>query len=529
MISVIIPVKNGAGFIRECLRGAFNQHALETPYEVIVVDDGSTDETAEIAREMGAQVISQPNAGPAAARNTGAEHARGEILAFTDADCVPAPAWLCHLVQPFSNPEVVGTKGTYRTQQKSLVARFVQQEYESKYIHMARLPKIDFIDTYSAAYRRSVFLQNGGFETAFPVPSVEDQEFSFRLARKGYTMVFTPGAVVYHQHDHNLGEYIRRKYGIGYWKAFMLRWVPEKALSDSHTLASQRWQILLLGLVMLAAGLGFFWPPLGWLALAALGLFYVTSLPALMQISHQDAAVLAIAPLMLLLRAGSQAVGLAAGFILPPASRPRPTAGLTLGARLFKRMLDIAGSLIGLVVSSPLLLLASLMIKLDDGGPIVFTQERAGENGKPFRVYKLRTMVVGAEKRVHEVLAHNHLEGPVFKIPNDPRVTRAGRWLRRWSLDELPQFWNVLKGDMSLVGPRPEETWVVAQYDDRQRQRLAIKPGLTGPMQISGRGELNMDARLELELDYIQHYSIIRDLSILFLSIPAVLSGKGAY
>jgi lipopolysaccharide/colanic/teichoic acid biosynthesis glycosyltransferase len=121
------------------------------------------------------------------------------------------------------------------------------------------------------------------------------------------------------------------------------------------------------------------------------------------------------------------------------------------------------------------------------------------------------------------------LQGPVFKVPNDPRVTRAGRFLRRWSVDELPQLWNVLCGQMSLVGPRPEESWVVAQYNDRQRSRLSIKPGLTGPMQVNGRGNLDMEARLALELDYIQNYSIWRDLGILLKSLPAILSGKGAY
>jgi lipopolysaccharide/colanic/teichoic acid biosynthesis glycosyltransferase len=201
---------------------------------------------------------------------------------------------------------------------------------------------------------------------------------------------------------------------------------------------------------------------------------------------------------------------------------------LLLWQRSAKRILDIVGAVIGLILSAPIIAVSALAIKLDSPGPIFFTQERAGENGKPFRFIKLRTMVSGAEKKVHEVLGDNPLSGPVFKIPNDPRVTRVGRLLRRWSLDELPQFWNVLRGEMSLVGPRPEECWVVDQYDDRQRIRLTVKPGLTGPMQVSGRGELDMEARLELELDYIEHYKFWRDISILFRSIPAILSGQGA-
>ncbi|MDD2695462.1 MAG: glycosyltransferase family 2 protein, partial [Anaerolineales bacterium] len=185
MISVIIPVKDGVACIRACLEGALAQGGLENEVEVLVVDDGSRDETPLLAEAMGARVLRQENAGPAAARNRGAQAARGEILAFTDADCVPHAEWLKHITAPFADPEVVGAKGVYRTRQASLVARFVQQEYESKYARMRRQASIDFIDTYSAAYRREVFLQNGGFEPAFPVPSVEDQEFSFRLARKG--------------------------------------------------------------------------------------------------------------------------------------------------------------------------------------------------------------------------------------------------------------------------------------------------------------------------------------------------------
>jgi lipopolysaccharide/colanic/teichoic acid biosynthesis glycosyltransferase len=196
---------------------------------------------------------------------------------------------------------------------------------------------------------------------------------------------------------------------------------------------------------------------------------------------------------------------------------------------LLKRILDLSGSIVGLLLTSPLLLLAGLAIKLDDPGPVFFSQERIGLNGKSFRMYKLRTMVVGAERQVAQVLATNPLRGPVFKIPDDPRVTRAGRFLRRWSLDELPQLWNVLRGEMSLVGPRPEESWVVAQYNDFQRSRLKIKPGLTGPMQVYGRGDLDMEARLKLELEYIRNYSLHEDLKILIKSLPAVISGKGAY
>ena len=127
------------------------------------------------------------------------------------------------------------------------------------------------------------------------------------------------------------------------------------------------------------------------------------------------------------------------------------------------------------------------------------------------------------------VASANPLKGPAVKLPHDPRITRLGRWLRRWSIDELPQLWNVLRGEMSLVGPRPEEPRIVALYNDWHRQRLGVKPGLTGPMQVNGRGQLSLDERVRLELDYIENYSIWCDVEILLRSIPVVISGQGAY
>jgi lipopolysaccharide/colanic/teichoic acid biosynthesis glycosyltransferase len=197
--------------------------------------------------------------------------------------------------------------------------------------------------------------------------------------------------------------------------------------------------------------------------------------------------------------------------------------------KIAKRFLDVLGGLVGLILSLPILLIAGIAIKLDSPGPVFFVQKRAGENGKPFDMIKLRTMEKGASRKTRLVMALNHLEGPVYKIPNDPRVTGVGRLLRRWSLDELPQFWNVLRGEMSLVGPRPEELWLVAQYTEEQSKRLCVKPGLTGPMQVHGRGDLGMQDRLRLEMDYIRDYSLGKDVSILLDSVPAVISGKGAY
>ena len=147
-----------------------------------------------------------------------------------------------------------------------------------------------------------------------------------------------------------------------------------------------------------------------------------------------------------------------------------------------------------------------------------------------FRILKLRSMVDGAEQRLDALIDLQQLaQEPAFKIADDPRITRVGRILRRTSLDELPQFYNVLRGEMSLVGPRPEEERIVQLYTDHHRRRLAVKPGLTGPMQVSGRGDLPFSDRLQLELDYIDNYSLRRDLSILLRTVPVLLQGKGAH
>ena len=201
---------------------------------------------------------------------------------------------------------------------------------------------------------------------------------------------------------------------------------------------------------------------------------------------------------------------------------PRSTLAL-------KRGLDLLVSGLMLTLLSPLLALIALYIVIDSGMPVFFRQRRAGKEGVPFTVLKFRTMVVDAEDRLAELVDLEELDEPAFKIPDDPRVTRAGRLLRRTSLDELPQLINVLRGDMSLVGPRPEEEAVVALYDERQRIRLAIKPGLTGPMQVYGRGDLTFEERLAMERDYLDNLSVAGDLAILLRTPRAIVRGDGAY
>jgi lipopolysaccharide/colanic/teichoic acid biosynthesis glycosyltransferase len=195
-----------------------------------------------------------------------------------------------------------------------------------------------------------------------------------------------------------------------------------------------------------------------------------------------------------------------------------------------KRTLDVAFSAIVLFGLAPLFLAIAALIKLEDGGPVFFRQTRVGRHGQKFRMFKFRSMCLDAEQRLREVLAHNqHATGVTFKLKQDPRITRVGRWLRKFSLDELPQFYNVFRGEMSLVGPRPPVPGEVAKYSPADRRRLAVKPGITCIWQVSGRAEIDFPGQVRLDVDYIERQSLAQDLRLLALTVPAVLSGKGAY
>ena len=196
---------------------------------------------------------------------------------------------------------------------------------------------------------------------------------------------------------------------------------------------------------------------------------------------------------------------------------------------LLKRALDVSVACVALVAFLPVAALIALAIRLDTPGPVIFSQRRAGRDGLPFCIFKFRTMIENAEAALAELVPFDELDEPVFKLRDDPRVTRVGRFLRRTSLDELPQLLNILRGDMSLVGPRPEQIDLVQRYSPEERLRLAVKPGLTGPMQVSGRGELSLDERLAVEREYIENLALGRDLRILALTMSAVIGARGAF
>lgn len=194
-----------------------------------------------------------------------------------------------------------------------------------------------------------------------------------------------------------------------------------------------------------------------------------------------------------------------------------------------KRLMDVVCSIAGLVILSPLFLIISVLIYSEDKGKVIFSQERNGIYNQVFKMYKFRSMVVNAPVLREEMEKYNELDGPAFKMKYDPRITKIGHFIRKTSIDELPQLVNILKGDMSFVGPRPLPTYETAKCNKYQMQRLLVKPGLTCYWQISGRNNISFDKWIEMDLDYIEQASLMTDLKILLKTVKAVLTGRGAY
>ncbi|MCG6184553.1 sugar transferase [Anoxybacillus sp. LAT_38] len=197
---------------------------------------------------------------------------------------------------------------------------------------------------------------------------------------------------------------------------------------------------------------------------------------------------------------------------------------------LTKRIIDIIGALIGLIALSWLFFLVAILIKLEDRkGPVFFKQVRVGKDGKEFYMYKFRSMVTDAEAKLQELLKYNEVSGAMFKMKNDPRVTKVGKFIRKTSIDELPQLWNVLKGEMSLVGPRPPLPREVEQYTEYDKQRLLVTPGCTGLWQVSGRSNVGFEKMVELDLKYIRERSLLYDLKIILKTIKIMVKPNSAY
>lgn len=194
-----------------------------------------------------------------------------------------------------------------------------------------------------------------------------------------------------------------------------------------------------------------------------------------------------------------------------------------------KHFFDVLLSATALIVLFPLMLLTAICIKAEDGGPVFYSQLRAGKGGKLFRFYKFRSMYVDADQKLDELRSRNESDGPTFKINDDPRITKVGKLIRKSSIDELPQLFNIIRGHMSIVGPRPPLPHEVEKYTPEQRHRLDVKPGLTCYWQCSGRSDLSFDKWMELDMKYIRERSLWTDFKIILMTVPAVLTGRGAY
>lgn len=310
--SVIVPVHGPGAGLDACLTALRRQSVPRASYEVIVVNDGPVHPEIPVTTERyGARFLAQPRAGAGAARNRGAAEARGEILLFTDADCVPAGDWVEALTDPFSDSDVVGVSGTIHTRQAGVVPRYIQLEYDQRYETLRRRERIDFISTANAAYARRVFLAAGGFDAS--LWGAEDAEFSFRLASQGHRLIFAPHAVVYHRHPRYLIAYIRRKAHYGRWRIIVYGRHPDKVAADSRTPQTQKLRIGLVGMLGVTLLGALFWRRLAWVAaLLALG-FLIAALPFWLWSMRRDRWVGLLTPLLLAAGTAGAALGVTAG------------------------------------------------------------------------------------------------------------------------------------------------------------------------------------------------------------------------
>jgi cellulose synthase/poly-beta-1,6-N-acetylglucosamine synthase-like glycosyltransferase len=315
VISVVIPAYNAARALGACLRALDRQSVSHGEYEVIVVDDGSTDETASVAEAAGARVVRIPHGGPASARNAGLAAVAGELILFTDADCEPASNWIAEMTRPFADPDVVGVKGAYRTRQRQVIARLAQCEFEERYARLERLPCIDFVDSYSAAFRVQALRQIGGYDPAFPYPNNEDVDLSYRLSRAGCKLVFNRQALVYHCHRTSWDAYLRLKVKRGYWRMVVYRLHPGKAVQDSYTPQLLKVQVFLaclcVGLVLAAL----IWPALWWAVGGSLVLLAASSIPFTRLVWRQDPSLAPWSPIFIWGRALAFGIGVMGGLV----------------------------------------------------------------------------------------------------------------------------------------------------------------------------------------------------------------------
>jgi len=313
--SVIVPAFNAEITLRDCLKALNDQTALKADYEVIVVDDGSSDDTSKIAKQYNVKCVYQTNLGPAAARNRGASGAKGKIILFTDADCIPDRNWIYEMALPFEDSKVMGVKGAYKTRQTQLAARFAQAEFEDRYDLLQQHASIDMIDTYSAAFRKDIFEQMGGFDERFTSANNEDTDFSYRLAAAGYKMVFNARAFVYHTHPDTLAKYLRVKFWRGYWRMVVYRRYPNKAVKDSYTPGVIKIQALSMALALSLFLFSWLIPGLLYLGLLFSFIILLSSFPFSFKVYRRDRALALASPMFVFLRAFVFSIGSFLGLV----------------------------------------------------------------------------------------------------------------------------------------------------------------------------------------------------------------------
>ncbi|MBU0662831.1 MAG: glycosyltransferase [Candidatus Diapherotrites archaeon] len=308
--SVVIPVYNSEDTIADCLKSVLAQK-VRGGFEVIVVDDGSTDSTGKITKKFPVKYIRQDNAGPATARNKGVKRASGKYVAFIDADCVASGGWLAELLKPLEENEATGVQGAYRSEQREIIARFSQVEIEDRYERMMRAKSIDWVGSYSSAYRRDVFVRESGYDEDFPTASGEDPELSFKLAKKGHKLLFNPRAVVFHKHQSTLASYLKSKFYRAYWRVLLYKKHREKAVKDSYTPQVLKVQIGLFYLFCAGIVAALLNPALSFVPVGILLAGFLSTLPFTIFALQRDFTVGLVAPFVIMLRSVVFGAGLA--------------------------------------------------------------------------------------------------------------------------------------------------------------------------------------------------------------------------
>lgn len=316
LISVIVPFYNTGKKIERCITSLLNQSYPKSQYEVIFVDDGSTDDSAEIVSKFKrVKLVRQKHRGPAVARNLGVKNSKGQIILFTDADCIPDKKWIKNMVEPFKDEEVIGVSGTYRTFNKdSLVARFAGYEIEERHKKLEKQEQIDFIGTFSAAFRKNIFLKSKGFDESFPTASGEDPELSFRLEKFG-KMVFQPKAFVHHFHPNTLRKFLKQKFWRGYWRVSLYRKHSHKLFKHSYTPKSLFIEEFLIGITSLLILLSFFGAVPYFYPLAFFAVVLLLTLPFSISVFFKDKPVGLLSPFIIILRNFITALGIVFGVI----------------------------------------------------------------------------------------------------------------------------------------------------------------------------------------------------------------------